>query len=220
MGTCQSLCAATSTAEEEASAPGSSMVSGGTGVPAVALGREGRGANPSTIEVRTQRGLSCSGEEFLRVGNFVLLAEIGSGAQATVHVCVKLDDFEKHEHHASQCQLFAAKVVKKKSLLRRHRKKKNVLDGKEDTGKKGTYGLATGQIAREIAVLKRMRHNNIVKIKVKNLEVQTSKVPYFSFLFRSTLGIVRVLVLTKLPNKRMFLFNSFVGRRTTSGLNQ
>ena len=93
-----------------------------------------------------------------------MLAEIGSGAQATVHVCVKLDDFEKHEHHASQCQLFAAKVVKKKSLLRRHRKKKNVLDGKEDTGKKGTYGLATGQIAREIAVLKRMRHNNIVKI--------------------------------------------------------
>ena len=60
------------------------------------------------------------------------------------------------------------KIVKKKSILRRRKRHRELLkSNKTSKGAKekiGKYGYATGKVAKEIAILKRLDHENIVKI--------------------------------------------------------
>ena len=66
------------------------------------------------------------------------------------------------------CEFFAMKIVKKKSILRRRKRHRELLNSnktiKGAKEKIGKYGYATGKVAKEIAILKRLNHENIVKI--------------------------------------------------------
>ena len=79
-----------------------------------------------------------------KCGPYEMREMLGRGSQAKVWLCTS-ENIEG--------QLFAAKVMKKRSLIKRHHKKKL-----------GKYGKATGKIAREIAIMKRLRHEHVVNL--------------------------------------------------------
>jgi len=79
-----------------------------------------------------------------RCGPYIMKDMLGMGSQAKVWLCTSKN---------IEGQLFAAKVMKKRSLIKRHHKKKL-----------GKYGKATGKIAREIAIMKRLRHEHVVNL--------------------------------------------------------
>ena len=79
-----------------------------------------------------------------KCGPYEMREMLGRGSQAKVWLCTS-ENIEG--------QLFAAKVMKKRSLIKRHYKKKL-----------GKYGKATGKIAREIAIMKRLRHEHVVNL--------------------------------------------------------
>ena len=60
------------------------------------------------------------------------------------------------------------KIVKKKSILRRRKRHRELLKSSKTSKKAkdniGKYGYATGKVAKEIAILKRLHHENIVKV--------------------------------------------------------
>ena len=129
------------------------------------------------------------------VGKYVVLEELGSGAQATVYKCAIGSEYKKYmnmkypkkkdkmkapDHGApsesnvvaskptTTCEFFAMKVVKKKSILRRRKRHQELLKSNKTSKKAkekiGKYGYATGKVAKEIAILKRLQHENIVKV--------------------------------------------------------
>ena len=70
----------------------------------------------------------------------------------------------EYEADASSCTLYACKVVKKRSLLRRHKKKCSTSAENRSNAPQGKYGYASGDIAREIAIIKSWIQENIVKV--------------------------------------------------------
>ena len=96
-----------------------------------------------------------------RVGRYVLLRELGSGEQAVGFLAAKAREYEAD---ASSCTLYACKVVKKRSLLRRHKKKCSTSAENRSNAPQGKYGYASGDIAREIAIIKKLDQENIVKV--------------------------------------------------------
>jgi serine/threonine protein kinase len=130
------------------------------------------------------------------VGKYVILEELGHGAQATVYKCALITEYKtymnlkyppktKHIKNDSKdsnknatalsptkspptCNFYAMKIVKKKSILRRRKRHRAILNSPKthDTIKRkiGKYGYATGKIAKEIAILKRLDHENIVNV--------------------------------------------------------
>ena len=84
---------------------------------------------------------------------------------------MKAPDHDAPSESASEptttCEFFAKKVVKKKSILFRKRHQellKSNKTSKKAKEKIGKYGYATGKVAKEIAILKRLHHENIVKV--------------------------------------------------------
>ena len=131
------------------------------------------------------------------VGKYVILEELGHGAQATVYKCALIADYKTYMNlkyppktrdtkrkgsnddnkktttlspskSPPKCKFYAMKIVKKKSILRRRKRHHAILNSPKthDTIKRkiGKYGYATGKIAKEIAILKRLNHENIVNV--------------------------------------------------------
>ena len=150
--------------------------------------------NNTSIQSNPQRKQSISKLE--HVGKYVILEELGHGSQAVVHKCAIKEEYKtymnlKYPTSAKKnkdkplssngsndnnnkttkvptCNFYAMKIVKKKSILRRRKRHKAMLDSPKTHDKIkrkiGKYGYATGKIAKEIAVLKRLEHENIVNV--------------------------------------------------------
>jgi serine/threonine protein kinase len=68
--------------------------------------------------------------------------ELGEGAQGSVRLCLDTTNNNKE---------YALKIVKKRAVFRRN--------------KEGKYGFATGQVAKEIAIMKKLAHPNLVTLR-------------------------------------------------------
>lgn len=81
--------------------------------------------------------------EIQTIKQYTLGRELGHGQQARVRFATDRE-FNK----------YAIKVVKKKAALRRQR----------GAAKEGKFGTASGQVAKEIAVMKKLKHPNLVSL--------------------------------------------------------
>lgn len=82
--------------------------------------------------------------------NYRLGRKLGEGAQGSVWVC-RLVPAGASADAAAEAPEYAVKVVKKRNVFRR--------------GREGKFGLASGQVATEIAVLKKLSHHNLLRLR-------------------------------------------------------
>lgn len=82
-----------------------------------------------------------------KCGPYEMQELLGRGSCAQVWLCTSSN---------IEGQLFAAKFVKKRSLIRRKRPR--------NKKRRGKYGKARGKTAREIAIMKRLRHDHVLNL--------------------------------------------------------
>ena len=87
----------------------------------------------------------------VQVKQYLLKEQLGRGAQALVRLAVDTSDDERKK--------YAIKIVRKRSPLKRMRR------GGGQGRNAGKYGFASGQISREIAIMKKLRHEHILELR-------------------------------------------------------
>eukprot|EP00940_MAST-03C_sp_MAST-3C-sp2_P001152 g1152.t1 len=88
-----------------------------------------------------------------RFGQYEMTELIGSGSQSQVWKCISYN---------IEGQFFATKVIKKRSLVKKRLKAQRKTSKRR--GRYGKYGKATGHVKREIAIMKRLRHDHVVNL--------------------------------------------------------